>query len=128
MFSIQIHNLFAVSAPSMAELETLIARAQALRETHAPAIAQAAQAQNASHAPAMGGKGANLAKWEAINGGKRLRMTNEERATYGEGEQAREQTAAARLLASGETLASGESGDAGGAGVACNIDIDTEIV
>lgn len=109
MYSLSIPNLLAVSAPSTKELETLIARALALREEHAETL-QSARYSVATGAPmsAQGGgsQTPNVDKWEAKHG-KRLRMTGEESAEFGKGEPARESAAMQRLANEGDTLAEG---------------------
>jgi hypothetical protein len=100
-FEISIPGLFSVGAPDAKALELLIARALELRAEYGSTLPLA----GSSVAPS-GSRTPNVDKWEAKHG-KRLRMTGEERADFGEGEDARESAAKERLVKEGDTLAEG---------------------
>lgn len=124
-YSLELPGLLAVSAPNLKDLETLIARALELRAENplaAPIVPSVPMMASVGGAPVMvasadladAGKLPNVAKWERLNMQRRrlskparLRMSAEEIAKYGEGEEARECAAKERLAAMGETLADG---------------------
>ncbi len=124
-YTLGLDGLFTVSAPTMEELETLIARALELREEcKAKGIAPVTARVNSPSVARMVND-ANESKWKEVTGEQRMRMTREEKGEYGDN---REECAKARLLAMGESTVDGDSGEGEGEGVTWEGNIDPSFV
>jgi hypothetical protein len=106
MFSLSLKGV-SVSAPTLEEMETMLANLPRYAELVAKAgFQQAAEIPKVASNP-LALRGPNVTKFLEVTGGKRFRMSDEDIALYGDTPEGRENCAIARLVARGESAADG---------------------